>query len=137
MRLEQGPFAVRLADTGPSALAQLASEPIDLLILDLMLPGMNGVEVLRAIRSTPRTAALPCIVLTAVGQDEPIREVMALGVSEVMTKPFSPRRLFARALALTGRTEGHLQWEGASTGAHALPDPVASPGEPTLQHTRA
>lgn len=130
MRLEQGPFAVRLADTGASALAQLASDPIDLLILDLMLPGMNGVEVLRAIRSTPRTAALPCIVLTAVGQDEPIREVMALGVSEVMTKPFSPRRLFARALALTGRAAGHPPWEGAPAG-------IASHATPSTHHTPA
>lgn len=115
MRLEQGPFEVRLAETGASALAVLAEEPVDLLILDLMLPGMSGVEVLRTIRSDPQLAALPCLVLTAVGQDEPIREVMALGVSEVMTKPFSPRRLFARALTLTGRSDGERG--GASTVA--------------------
>lgn len=130
MRLEQGPFDVRLAHTGASALAQLAAEPIDLLVLDLMLPGMNGVDVLRAIRSTLGKEALPCIVLTAVGQDEPIREVMALGVSEVMTKPFSPRRLFARALALTGHAGGATDWEGAPAG-------IASHATPSTHHTPA
>jgi DNA-binding response OmpR family regulator len=119
MRLEQGPFTVRLAESGAAALAVLAEEAeVDLLILDLMLPHMNGVELLQAIRATPRFAALPCIVLTAVGQDEPIRDVLALGVSDVMTKPFSPRRLFARALSLTGRTDADEPW-GATAATPA------------------
>jgi DNA-binding response OmpR family regulator len=102
-RLEQGPFDVTLAETGPEALAALAATPdVRLLILDLMLPGMSGIDVLRAIRQDATFAALPCLILTAAGQEAQYRAADALGVSEFMTKPFSPRRLYARALALTG-----------------------------------
>lgn len=102
-RLEQGPFSVTLAETGPAALDALAEQPdTRLLILDLMLPGMSGIDVLRAVRLDPRWTHLPCLILTAAGQDAQYREADALGVAEFMTKPFSPRRLYARALALTG-----------------------------------
>lgn len=102
-RLEQGPFAVTLAETGPAALEALAKQPdMRLLILDLMLPGMSGLDVLRTVRLDKRWEKLPCLILTAAGQDAQYREAGALGVAEFMTKPFSPRRLYARALALTG-----------------------------------
>lgn len=102
-RLEQGPFEVTLAESGGAALEALAGAPrIALLILDLMLPGMSGIDVLRTLRHDARWATLPCLILTAAGQDAQYREAEALGVSEFMTKPFSPRRLFARALVLTG-----------------------------------
>jgi DNA-binding response OmpR family regulator len=105
-RLEQGPFAVTLAETGSAALEALESaERIELLILDLMLPGMSGLDVLRTLRHDVRWASLPCLILTAAGQDAQYREADALGVSEFMTKPFSPRRLYARALALTGTAD--------------------------------
>lgn len=105
-RLEQGPFAVTLAETGSAALEALEeASRVDLLILDLMLPGMSGLDVLRTVRQDARWATLPCLILTAAGQDAQYREAEALGVSEFMTKPFSPRRLFARALALTGATD--------------------------------
>jgi CheY-like chemotaxis protein len=102
-RHEQGPFEVTLAESGPAALDALASTPsVQLLILDLMLPGMSGIDVLRVVRQDARWAALPCLILTAAGQEAQYREADALGVSEFMTKPFSPRRLYTRALALTG-----------------------------------
>jgi CheY-like chemotaxis protein len=102
-RLEQGPFSVTLAESGNAALDALAQQPeTQLLILDLMLPGMSGLDVLRTVRQDPRWQALPCLILTAAGQDAQYREADALGVAEFMTKPFSPRRLYARALSLTG-----------------------------------
>ncbi len=102
-RLEQGPFDVTLAESGNAALDALAQQPdTQLLILDLMLPGMSGLDVLRTVRQDPRWLSLPCLILTAAGQDAQYREADALGVAEFMTKPFSPRRLFARALSLTG-----------------------------------
>jgi CheY-like chemotaxis protein len=105
-RLEQGPFEVTLAESGPSALETLAAQPeTSLLILDLMLPGMSGLEVLRTLREDPKWSALPCLILTAAGQDAQYQEAAALGVAEFMTKPFSPRRLFGRALALTGKDD--------------------------------
>lgn len=102
-RLEQGPFDVTLAETGPAAIDALEVRPdTRLLILDLMLPGMSGLDVLRTIRLDARFVDLPCLILTAAGQDAQYREADALGVAEFMTKPFSPRRLFARVLTLTG-----------------------------------
>jgi DNA-binding response OmpR family regulator len=78
-------------------LAILAATPsIALIVLDLMLPTMSGIDILRTLRSDQRWQALPCIILTAAGQDGQLREVEALGVSEIMTKPFSPRHLLAR-----------------------------------------
>lgn len=96
-RLEQDGFVVHLAEHGPDALTKLEETPhVSLLVLDLMLPGMSGIDVLRVIRQDPRWQTLPCIVLTAAGQDAQLRDAEALGVSEIMTKPFSPRRLLAR-----------------------------------------
>lgn len=104
-RLEQGAFAVTVVDTGVEALAALErDEGIKLVVLDLMLPGMSGLEVLRAMRADERWKGLQCIVLTATGQDAQFRETQALGISEFMTKPFSPRRLYAHVVALTGTT---------------------------------
>ncbi|MBC8087936.1 MAG: response regulator [Phycisphaerae bacterium] len=104
-RLEQGPFLVTIAETGVEALTVLErNRDIKLVVLDLMLPGMSGVEVLTAIRHDDRWKQLACVVLTAAGQDTQFRQVEALGVSEFLTKPFSPRRLFQRILALTGHS---------------------------------
>jgi two-component system, OmpR family, alkaline phosphatase synthesis response regulator PhoP len=101
-RLTQGPFDVTLASSGQAARDRLASdEPYALLVLDLMMPDVSGFDVLHAARQDPRRAQLPCIVLTALGQDSVAHGLATLGISEFMTKPFSPRRLYARALALT------------------------------------
>jgi two-component system, OmpR family, alkaline phosphatase synthesis response regulator PhoP len=101
-RLTQGPFDVTLASGGQAACDRLASdEPFALLVLDLMMPDVSGFDVLHAARRDPRRSRLPCIVLTAMGQDSVAHGLATLGISEFMTKPFSPRRLYARALALT------------------------------------
>ncbi len=101
-RLEQGPYEVLLAGDGSEAFTLLAAHPdIALVILDLMLPGMRGAEILAVLRADARWQSLPCLILTAAGQDAQLREAEALGVSAVMTKPFSPRRLFERVVTLT------------------------------------
>jgi DNA-binding response OmpR family regulator len=103
-RLEQGGCAVTLAETGSAALAALAADPsLRVVVLDLMLPDLSGLDVLRAMRADARWRDLPCLVLTAAGQDAQLRDAMRAGASECMTKPFSPRRLYARLLALAGR----------------------------------
>lgn len=105
-RLEQDGFRVLLAEHGPEALALLLAEPdIALVVLDLMLPGMSGIDVLRTLRHDTRWAALPCIVLTAAGQDAQLREAELLGAAEIMTKPFSPRGLLGRVRRYTSRDE--------------------------------
>lgn len=103
MKLEQGPFQVMLAYDGASALEMLEKQrDLSLVLLDVMMPRMSGLDVLARIRSNPKLADLPCIILTAAGQDQHQEEAMALGASDFLTKPFSPKKLYARAAELTG-----------------------------------
>ena len=102
-KLEQGPFTVTLVQDGGAALDALASDPdVAVVILDIMMPVMSGLDVLRRLRADPRWAGLPCLILTAAGQHEQQELAMALGASEFMTKPFSPKRLLARVSELAG-----------------------------------
>lgn len=104
-KLEQGPFRVTLVYDGTEALRALEQYPdVALVLLDLMMPGLSGLEVLAAIRGDPRRATLPCIILTAAGQDERYEQAMRLGANDFMTKPFSPKRMYARVMELTGAT---------------------------------
>jgi DNA-binding response OmpR family regulator len=113
MKLEQGPFRVTLAYDGLEALSALEREgDVALVLLDLMMPQLSGIDVLARIRADERFAALPCIILTAAGQEQQYREAMALGASEFMTKPFSPKRLYARAAQLVGVVDDASSVEG-------------------------
>jgi DNA-binding response OmpR family regulator len=103
MKLEQGPFRVTLAYDGREALDVLTREPdVALVLLDLMMPQLSGLDVLARIRADDRLKGLPCIILTAAGQEQQHRRAVELGASEFMTKPFSPKRLYARAAELAG-----------------------------------
>jgi CheY-like chemotaxis protein len=114
MKLEQGPFRVTLAQDGREALEALEHGPaVDLVLLDLMMPHMSGLDVLARIRADPRFSGVPCMILTAAGQEQQYRQAMALGATDFMTKPFSPKKLYARAAELAG-----------------LPAPDAAPGAP-------
>jgi DNA-binding response OmpR family regulator len=89
---------------GDAALAHARSKPVDVAILDVMLPGMSGLEVCRALRSMPATAELPIIIVTARG-DEGDRIVgLDLGADDYIPKPFSPNELIARIRALMRRS---------------------------------
>jgi CheY-like chemotaxis protein len=106
MKLEQGPFRVTLAYDGQEAIDLLESEPdIDLVLLDLMMPNLSGLDVLARIRSTERLKHLPCIILTAAGQEAQHQKAMELGATEFLTKPFSPKKLYARTAELAGLTQ--------------------------------
>ncbi|MEO8879987.1 MAG: response regulator [Gemmatimonadaceae bacterium] len=103
MKLEQGPFDVTLVYDGREALQHMESDPeIALVLLDVMMPYMTGLDVLAKLRDDPRWRTVPCIVLTAAGQEQHHRQAMALGASDFLTKPFSPKKLYARAAELTG-----------------------------------
>lgn len=96
-KLEQGPFTVDLAYDGAEALDALEHEPrVALLILDLMMPRVTGLEVLDRVRADARFHHLPCLILTAAGQDHQEQDARRRGADEFMTKPFSPKRLLAR-----------------------------------------
>jgi CheY-like chemotaxis protein len=93
---------VLLAADGSEAFTLLSRHAdVGLVILDLMLPGMSGLEILSVLRADPAWARVPCLILTAAGEEARLREAEALGVSGVLTKPFSPRRLFDRVVTLT------------------------------------
>ena len=103
MKLEQGLFRVTLAYDGREALEVLEREPdIGLVLLDLMMPHLTGLDVLAAMRGDARWKTLPCIILTAAGQEQQHQRALELGASEFLTKPFSPKRLYQRAAELTG-----------------------------------
>ena len=102
-KLELGPFRVTLVYDGADALRALAQYPdIALVLLDLMMPTRSGLEVLSDMRADPRWKSVPCIILTAAGQDQRYDEALRLGANAFITKPFSPKRLYARVLELTG-----------------------------------
>lgn len=97
--LEKEGYRVLLAKDGQEALDCVEKEQPDLMILDLMLPGMDGLEVCRRIRLIPKYQQLPIIMLSAKG--EVLDKVLGLelGADDYMTKPFSPRELLARIKA--------------------------------------
>jgi two-component system alkaline phosphatase synthesis response regulator PhoP len=102
-KLEQGPFRVTLVYDGAEALRALNQYPdLALVLLDLMMPRCSGLEVLSEMRADARWAKLPCVILTAAGDDERYDEAVRLGASDFITKPFSPKRLYARVSELTG-----------------------------------
>jgi DNA-binding response OmpR family regulator len=103
MKLEQGPFKVSLAYDGEEALAFIDSdEHVDLALLDLMMPKLSGLDVLRKIREQEKFKSLPCIILTAGGDAKHERDALALGATHFLTKPFSPKKLYALVARLTG-----------------------------------
>jgi two-component system alkaline phosphatase synthesis response regulator PhoP len=103
IKMEQGPFTVTLAFDGQEAVDILAQEDkLDLVVLDLMMPRLSGLDVLDTIRSSEKWKDLPCIILTAAGQEEYEREARESGATDFITKPFSPKKLYALIAQLTG-----------------------------------
>lgn len=100
--LEQAGFAVTAAASGEEALVEFAAHPPDLVVLDLMLPGMDGLEVAREIR---RSSAVPIIMLTARSTEEDRVLGLELGADDYVVKPFSARELEARVRAVFRRAE--------------------------------
>ncbi len=103
--LEKEGFRTRTAADGGAGLTAARQERPDLIVLDLMLPGMDGLELCKKLRADPATALTPVIMLTAKA-DETDRIVgLELGADDYLTKPFSPKELVARVKALLRRTE--------------------------------
>ena len=96
-------FEVECAMTGEEGFAKVREYNPDLVILDLMLPGMDGLEVCRRLREAPDTKDVPIIMLTAKGEESDIIHGLELGADDYITKPFSPKVLQARARTVLRR----------------------------------
>jgi DNA-binding response OmpR family regulator len=101
--LEKAGFAVEVNPSGREGLATLTARPPDLLVLDLMLPHVGGVEICRAARATPATALIPIIMLTARAEEAERIAGLEIGADDYIAKPFSPNELVARVRALLRR----------------------------------
>jgi two-component system alkaline phosphatase synthesis response regulator PhoP len=103
--LEQEGFQVAVAASGAECLEAVAKQPPDLLVLDIAMPVMNGVETLRVVREQPQTADLPVIVLSARTGERDVAIGQAAGANLYLPKPFTPEELVAATRQLLGAAE--------------------------------
>jgi len=116
--LKKEGFVVTAVDEGGEALDLAKKEKFDLILLDLMLPGIHGMEVCRILRARPKTKHIPIIMLTAKGDEVDRVRGLETGADDYMTKPFSPRELIARVKAVLRRSgDSRMQEEVLSVGS--------------------
>ena len=104
--LDKEGYRVTVVASGEDALAATRAKMPDLIVLDLMLPGVDGLEVCRRLKSDSKTRGIPIVMLTAKGSEADVVAGLELGASDYVTKPFSPRELVARVRAVLRRTRG-------------------------------
>lgn len=102
--LAQEGYKVNTCADGIEGLRRVKADRSDLLILDLMLPGLDGIEICKRLRTDPTTSNLPILMLTAKGEESDKIVGLELGADDYLTKPFSPKELVARVKALLRRT---------------------------------
>jgi two-component system, OmpR family, alkaline phosphatase synthesis response regulator PhoP len=103
--LQKAGFETEIAATGPEALQSIAHGPHDLVVLDLMLPHVDGLEICRRVRADDRSANLPIIMLTARADESERIVGLEIGADDYLSKPFSPSELVARVRALLRRAK--------------------------------
>lgn len=116
-------FATETVGTGPMALDRLVRGPVDLVVLDVMLPELSGFEVLRRIRATSR---MPVIMLTARGEEVDRVVGLEMGADDYLAKPFSPRELVARIRAVLRRMSGDGQQTNGILAGPAAAGPAGA-----------
>jgi two-component system alkaline phosphatase synthesis response regulator PhoP len=123
--LEKEGYRVTGVVSGEEALRRARSQPPDLIVLDLMLPGMDGLTVCRELKQDAKTRDLPIIILTAKGEEADIVAGLELGADDYVTKPFSPRVLLARVRAVLRRRRAAPAADSDSLEIHEM---VIHPG---------
>ena len=113
--LEREGYRVTPADSGEKALRSARAEAPDLVVLDIMLPGMDGLEVCRGLKAEESTAHVPIVMLTAKTEEADVVTGLEMGADDYITKPFSPRVLLARVKAV-------LRRRGLESADAALPE---------------
>jgi DNA-binding response OmpR family regulator len=124
--IQKNGWTAYLTPSGTDALAYARQQHVDLAILDLMLPGMTGLEICRALRSDAHTAAIPIIMVTAKAEESDRIVGLELGADDYVAKPFSPNELVARARALLRRTRRADAEEGSLLRYRSLVMDVAT-----------
>jgi DNA-binding response OmpR family regulator len=109
--LGQNEVDVTVAGDGERGLAALRKGPFDVVLLDIMLPGVDGLEVCRRIRALPERANTPVVMLTAKGDDVDKIVGLELGADDYLAKPFNPRELLARVRAILRRSQAPVAGE--------------------------
>lgn len=107
-------FRITAVESGEEALDLITDEAPDMVLLDLMLPGINGLEVCRKLKANPATAAICVVMLTARGEEADIVTGLEMGADDYITKPFSPRILAARLKAVLRRIDSGKTVNGNS-----------------------
>jgi DNA-binding response OmpR family regulator len=105
LKLTQAGHQVRGFGDGLSAAADAREHPPDLAVLDVMMPGMSGLEVCQELRQNPATANIPVILLTAMAREADIAAGLAAGADDYIVKPFSPRDFTMRVNAVLARVQ--------------------------------
>ena len=118
-------YLVTCASSGEEALKKVRGELPDLVVLDLMLPGLDGLELCRILKNDPTTQDVSIVMLTAKSEEVDIVTGLELGADDYVTKPFSPRVLLARVKAVLRRRDAHPAGEAAVVRLHNL---VIHPG---------
>ena len=103
-KLRQAGHDVQAVEDGAAAVEACQATPPDLVVLDVMMPGMGGLDATRALRLDPRLARVPVILLTARAQESDIEQGFGAGADDYVVKPFSPRELAARVAAVLARS---------------------------------
>ena len=111
-------YRVTTAESGEQGLKLATSNQFQLIILDLMLPGMNGLEVCKAVRNYPEIHSVPILMLTAKGEEQDIVAGLNAGADDYVTKPFSPKILLARIQTLLRRNKPDSQPESQIISIH-------------------
>ena len=104
-RLTQNGHRVTAVEDGMAALRAVREQPVELALLDIRMPGMSGLDVCRELRAKPETASLPVIMITARSQEGDVEVGFAAGADDYIIKPFSPRELSSRVIAVLSRVE--------------------------------
>jgi two-component system alkaline phosphatase synthesis response regulator PhoP len=114
-KLSKDGYRVQCVVTGEEALKAARKNPPDLIVLDWMLPAVDGLEVCRRLKSDPKTRDIPVIILSAKGEEGDMVTGLDRGADDYIAKPFSPRVLSARVKALLRRKEGDAKSEAETT----------------------
>ncbi|MBU1356323.1 MAG: response regulator [Candidatus Edwardsbacteria bacterium] len=101
-KLEQEGYTVISANDGQSGLQKIKEEKPDMVLLDVMMPGLSGYEVCQKIREDAELAGIPVVILTAKGQERDREQGLTMGASDYITKPFSPNRLLELVKSMIG-----------------------------------